>query len=75
MSITVESESEDVVQIFADSDGLDALVRDLTRLRDSSVKGDHVHLFSASWGGNDLSEERFLDNSALVHHVKIHKVE
>ena len=75
MSITVESESEDVVHIFADSQGLDSLIRDLTRLRDSSDKGDHVHFFSESWGGHDLAEERFLDKSSLVHHVKVHRIE
>ena len=75
MAITVECEDQDVVHVFTDSVGLDSLIRDLTRLRDSTESGDHVHLFSESWGGYELSENKFLDNSALVHHVKIHKVE
>ena len=75
MAITVESEDQDVVHVFANSEGLDSLIRDLTRLRDSTEKTDHVHLFTESWGGYELSEKKFLDNSSLVHHVKICKVE
>ena len=75
MAISVESEDQEVVHVFADSDGLDSLIRDLTRLRDSTESGDHVHLFSKSWGGYELSEDKFLADSSLVHHVKIHKVE
>jgi hypothetical protein len=75
MAITIELEGQDVVHVFADSEGLDLLIRDLARLRDSTESGDHAHLFTESWGGHELSEEKFLDKTSLVHHVKIHKVE
>ena len=75
MAITVECEGQEVVHVFADSEGLDSLIRDLTRLRVSTEDGDHVHLFTESWGGYELSENKFLAEGALVHHVKIHKVE
>ena len=75
MAITVECEDQEAVHIFADSEGLGSLIRDLVRLRDSTESGDHIHLHSESWGGNELSEDKFLKEGSLVHHVNIHKVE
>lgn len=69
---TVEIGKEpDVVDITLDDEGIDDLIRRLTRLRG---KRDHEHLMTPSWGGYELSETRNTAESVLVHQVNIYSV-
>ena len=75
MLLTVEIEDEDVLHIHADTEGLDTLIGELTRLRNTRESNDHTHLFTQSWGGNELTETKQSKTAKLVHHVNIHKWE
>lgn len=56
------------VEIFLDQEGLDYFIREVQRLRQP---GDHFHMMTPSWGMDDLSEERQINESILAHHLKI----
>lgn len=56
------------VEIFLDQEGLDYFLREVQRLR---RPGDHFHMMTPSWGMDDLSEERQINESILAHHLKI----
>ncbi|XOV88335.1 MAG: Imm32 family immunity protein [Pseudomonadota bacterium] len=64
------NEEPSEVNLRLDSEGVDALIHQLTNLKEK--KTEHVHLMSPSWGMEigGLSEE-FSDDSYLVHHLKI----
>jgi hypothetical protein len=60
--------------IHADANGLDYLIRSLTRIRrklDEDVC-DHDHLMTDAWAGSELSERSMPDAVHLIHHVKIY---
>jgi hypothetical protein len=73
----VTSAEGDIVHVHADKQGLSLLERAVAQLRLSAEKGDcgHEHLFSASWGGRELSEtalgEERLAGYRQVHHLKL----
>lgn len=55
--LTVEQSSRGALEIYFDAAGRDYLLAALAELTEP---GDHVHLFSATYGGSELLEE--------VHH-------
>ena len=59
---------EAVVEINADKEGIDYLIKLLTDLKKN---GDHFHMMTPSWGMNDLSEEKYHEGSVLVNHLEI----
>jgi hypothetical protein len=67
LSIEVLGPNNDEVVICGDREAIDSLVRKLQFLG----KKDHVHLFSDSWGGVDLSEKVWHPNGRTVHHLRI----
>lgn len=77
MKITVETrcvpeakigDSADVVEIYFDTEGLESLIEELSRLKEI---GDHAHFMTPSWGGDELCEEKVLPINDLVHHLKL----
>ena len=58
----------DVVEIHANQDGLSTLIRCLEELR---VHGDHIHLMTQDWGGQELTQEKQGPENRLVNHVKL----
>ena len=58
------------LEIHGNRRGLEYLRRLLDDLCENLQHKD-VHLMTASWGGNELSDEAQNMNSELVHHVKI----
>ncbi len=66
------------VFIHADADGLELLKREIERLQKclAEKKSEDTHLFSSSWGGNDLAEAMLKSESdkgcSTVHHVKLY---
>ncbi len=67
MTLTVEY-ADEVVELFADRDGLDVLIRALQRLRE---RGGHDHLMTPSWAGQELTETKQDPASKLIHHLRI----
>ena len=61
-----------VVEINADEEGLDYLIKLLSDLKKN---GDHFHLMTPAWGMDDLSEEQYHEKSVLVNHLEIIKNE
>ena len=61
------------LHIHGDPAGLRRLAAQLERLT-SSPSADHEHLFTATWGGNDLSQEAQGDavGDRLLHSVTLH---
>ncbi len=57
-----------VVEINADEEGLDYLIKLLSDLKKN---GDHFHLMTPAWGMDDLSEEQYHEKSVLVNHLEI----
>jgi hypothetical protein len=69
MLLTVELNREgECVEIFCDREGFEVLQRALDGLR---RKGDHVHLMTPSWAGNELTEDKQIESNELVHHLRI----
>lgn len=64
------NEEKHSVEIYINMDELENLINILQGLSDDSV-GEHVHFFSESWGGNQLSEEKQNKANSLSHHLKI----
>ncbi len=66
----------DVVHVHADLAGLDALQHAIAALRRRVADGDceDSHLFSAAWGGDELTETMLAQERASgcrqVHHIK-----
>jgi hypothetical protein len=59
------------VDIYCDIEGINELKRQLEFL----VQGEtHVHLASASWAGNELSEVPFGEGSIIVHQATIVRI-
>ena len=71
MTLTVEY-VDDVVEIFADREGLDSLIQTLQRLRE---RGGHDHLMTPSWAGHELTEVKYDPASTLINHLRITIVE
>jgi len=60
------------LEIHADNEGLQELVKQLEKL--GSVKGnEHLHLMTKDWGGDELSGDKQNEESELIHHVEIFK--
>ncbi len=57
-----------VVEIYCDKEGIDYLIRNLTKLKNI---GDHTHFMTPSWGMDDLSEDKIIDSNDLAHHLKV----
>ena len=77
MILTVEiktsgSSDEAEVAICFDDDGLESLIRSLSRLKG---KRDHEHLRTPAWAGNELSENKQGgDEFELVNHLRLVKL-
>lgn len=53
------------IEIFCDLAGLNDLIGKLTVLRDN-LKETHLHLATAEWGGNELSDKTQGQENALI---------
>jgi hypothetical protein len=68
----------DVVYIHADAAGVAALEKAIAYLKRGISAGEcpHDHLFSVSWGGNELAETMLPQEKAKgckqVHHLKLY---
>ena len=62
------------VFIYADAEGLAVLKQTVERLQSKVENGvcDHDHLFSADWGGCELSRSDLSEGMHHVLHVKIY---
>lgn len=56
------------VNLYLDKSSLDLLIKRLVKM---TSPGDHIHMMSHAWGGDDLSEEKIDENNNTVHHLKI----
>jgi hypothetical protein len=71
--LTIEKESEDVIHIHANEKGLQFLKKEIEFLL-SNGNSDHTHLFTESWGGDELTETLLHENgTSIIHHLKIFK--
>lgn len=69
MLLTVERDrSAPCVEIHLDDEGIDFLIRQLAALRG---RRDHSHLFTPSWGGNQLTEDTGSANE-VIHKLTIY---
>ena len=60
------------LEIHADSEGLEELVKQIKKL--TGFEGnEHLHLMTEDWGGEELSNDKQNEKSELIHHVKIFK--
>lgn len=66
--LTFEITPDGNVEIHADEEGLLTLTRRLEQLH---LQGGHVHLMTASWGGEDLSEDKQGEGNRLVQHALV----
>ncbi len=64
------SKDGDELNIHCDEIGLSKLRNILSQLENGV---QHFHLMTASWGGDELSEESQSDDSQLLNKVTIHK--
>ena len=68
--IVFEYNSKDeVLEIHGTPDDLQNLAIILNKL--SNRIGDHEHLMTPSWSGDELSEKLVSNNDKLINHVKI----
>ena len=72
------SEDGDTVHIHADEEGLRLLGEEIDNIRAALAREEapHSHLFSESWGGQDLTESMLQSERDAkcqqVHHVKLY---
>jgi hypothetical protein len=69
MIIFEYNEKQEQLEIHGTSDDLLTLANILTRL--AKRTGDHEHLMTPSWSGNELGEELVSKQDRLINHVKI----
>ena len=67
--LTFEIVGDGEVEIHGDVEGLQDLIRSLTRVIET---GEHDHLMTPAWGGSELSEEPQKAGAKLVDKVTIH---
>ncbi|MCP4485993.1 MAG: methylhydantoinase [Gammaproteobacteria bacterium] len=60
------------LEIHSDAEGLKGLVEQLNKLA-RLEDGDHLHLMTGDWGGDELSSDKQNSNAELIHHVKVFK--
>lgn len=71
MKITVEIDREaPEVQIFLDRAGLAFLKQEIDRLAQREPS-EHFHLFSANWGGGELTDKAVQDKVICADHLKV----
>lgn len=73
MILTVEKELRESgeIAICFDEEGLELLISRLVKLRG---RVDHTHLMTASWAGDELTEEKLGgDGYELVNHLRLVK--
>ena len=71
--LTIEKEDEEVIHIHANKKGLQLLKKEIENLL-SKDTSDHTHLFTESWGGNELTEKLPHENRiGIINHLKIFK--
>jgi len=68
MLLSVEFQPDHELDIICDEDGIELLIDKLSKLKKN---GGHAHLMTPSWAGDELTEDRYSDNSVLVNHVRI----
>jgi Immunity protein 32 len=73
----VTDASGDFLSVHADLGGVEVLIEELQRLRSQLLENDcpHTHLFSAEWGGGELTTTKLQNQPGednTVHHVKIY---
>lgn len=78
LSLSTSQNGEEIC-LHADSDGLTYLINELEALRSSLIEKEeapHTHLFSESWGANNLTESMLQSEKEQdhrqVHHVKLY---
>jgi len=69
--LTIEYQPDNSIEITVDADGLATLLAHLTSL----VPGDHVHLLTPSWGGEELTEVFPRPELEPIHKVTIQLVD
>lgn len=70
--IFVESNSDGIVDIAFDQEGLEDLKRILAQLE---TKPDHTHRFTPAWAGYELTEDEPSLGYFLVHKLTLRHVE
>ena len=60
------------VNLYLDAEGIQHLIDHLNRLKQQK-DGEHLHFMSPCWGRHDLTEDKVLESSCLVHHLRITK--
>jgi len=69
--LTVEYQPDNVIEIMLDDEGMTILMERLASL----VPGDHVHLFTPAWGGEELTEDFPRPELIPVHQVTIQMID
>jgi hypothetical protein len=67
MFLTFEYDREGALEVTCDQDGRNYLITLLGRI----ASGDHEHLSTPAWGGDQLSEEFPNPDLAPIHQVTI----
>jgi immunity protein 32 of polymorphic toxin system len=68
--LTFELVGDGELEIHGDAQGLQDLIRSLSRVAQT---GEHDHLMTPSWGGQELSEEAQRPGARLVNKVTIRR--
>ncbi len=58
----------EMLEIHGNKEGLKSLISILLKATET---GDHSHMMTASWGGEELTDEKQCDENKLINHVKI----
>jgi hypothetical protein len=73
MVLNFEYDKNGELKIFVDDEGSKLLINYFNNL--ITKKDTHYHLLSSSWGGYELTEEIFDENSELINQVRIQRIE
>ncbi len=64
-------ESKDEIEIHLNKEGINELLKQLNTLS-TFDSNDHLHLFSESWGGSELTEQKQAEDNKIVYKVTIY---
>ena len=71
--LTFEWDSKnETLEIHGDQKGL-ARLKSAIDLLLTKTDGDHIHLMTSKWGGNELSDEKQCSENEIINHVKFFK--
>jgi hypothetical protein len=71
LSFELDPERQEI-QIRCNKEGIEDLIHYLQTILNSKNYADHDHWMTPSWGGNELTEDKYDNKNNLIHKVSVY---